>query len=212
MTMKTIVSYNPKQYKERNWALDAANFLLRAGIKTTIQRTSYKSHDVQVEDSLLDKAKVEYKKFEEKKAKERAQFKAGIKVTFSGQFNVDSLYTRLKRLFPAGIYLPDTWKGGKSIQTYRQDDFWSFSFCEVNGSNTLDGRHIIVTTLSNRKVWFLPTDFQSRISGLIEDKRMEGKHIQTMDELLDEMSIRTFDGEEWAGNIKEKKVFILSKR
>lgn len=210
--MTTIVTYNPNDYRSRNWGLDANNALIKASIRTNINRVSRTLHEVQVDDNSASSAKEVYKKFKERKDAERKQFLAGIKVTFSGQFNVDSLYARLKRIFQTDIHLPDTWRGGKSIQNWNQNDFWSFSFCSIKGSNSLDGNHVIVTTLSERKVWFLPTDFQSRISGLMEDYRMEGKHITRMDDLLDAMAIRTFDGQEWKENIKDKKVFILSKR
>lgn len=208
-----IISYEPKNYRSREFALTLNNKLNKAGIETRISKESKVKHYIFVSQENFEKAEQLRQEYSTKKQADYDAFKKGIKLEQNSrfnQFNVDSLYNRLKNYFPSQIYLPDGWKGGKSIQNYSQSDFYSFERVNIKGSLTLNGPKVIMTTFSKRFVLILPVDFQSRLGGLIEDKKMDHSMSEaTFESLLTEIAEKRFEGVEWAQFFTEKKMFYV---
>lgn len=213
--MKTIIGYNPKEYKERNYALGLVDKIAKAKLFYNIQRKSFREHNVEVKDEEFEAASAIFEEYKVAKKAAAKQFAKGIKLIQAnsrvGGFKVDFLYDKLKRKGFENLYLPEGWRDGKSIQNYSQNDFYSFIQYTIQGSKCLDGAAVIVTMLSKKKVWVLPADFQSQVNGFLEDAMMERDRITSLETLLDKMAKKTFTGEEWEQLFTDKKVFYITK-
>jgi len=212
--MQTILNYNPKEYRSREYGIGLLTKLQKAGINTEVLK-SYSKHTIAVEDRDAEKAKQTLKDYVEAKNAAHEAFKKGIKINMDKQaFQVKFLYNKLKARFTSEIYLPDGWAYGKSMQNYSQSDFWSFNYVTISGSKTCNGRKVLVSMLSNRFVYILPADFMSRINGLLEDKQMEGVHIgmnYRVDDLLRDLAEQTFEGSAFKQMVDDKKIFYTNK-
>lgn len=212
--MQTILNYNPKEYRSREYGIGLLTKLQREGINPEILK-SYSKHTIAVDDSVAEKAKEVFRKYAEAKTAAHEAFKKGIKINMDKQtFKIRYIYNKLKARFTSEIYLPESWADGNSMQNYSQSDFWSFNYVTILGSKTCDGRKVLVTMLSEKYVYILPADFMSRINGLLEDKQMEGLHIgmnYRVDDLLRDLAEQTIDGAAFKQSIIDKKVFYTNK-
>lgn len=208
--MKELFAYNTKDYRDRNQSVEVLTALSKANIAYERKNAYANKVIIRVKANQLEKAQEVLAQVKAKQIERRGQFLKAIKLAECEgnmrKFSVDSLYNRLAKRFAGSIYLPDSWRGGKAIQNYSQNDFWSFQFRNIVGAKELKGVHVIVTTLSNRKVWILPVKFQSSINGYFEDMQLAGTPILDMDSLLDTLAVKSFSGEEWNQLLADKKI------
>lgn len=211
--MTRLYSYNPKDYKARNFACGLLNTLHKQKITTQIIRDRGVAY-ISIEDQVKAVADKIYTDYTIKIQADKFAFSKAIKVNYSlksnNTYKVSFLYNKLRKTsIGQNIYLPDEWKDGKSIQNYDQNDFYSFFNVMISKSKQLDGERIIVKTLSQKKVWILYKTFMQDINGYLEDCQLSHMYVTTMDELLDGMCIQSFKGSEWKNFIDTKKLFEI---
>lgn len=164
---------------------------------------------------------------------EKNAFQKGIKFTYNqSPINVDFLYNKLQHLFPGQLYLPSEWRGGKSIQTHDQTDFYSFQYVRIEGSKTLpNDRYIQVNTLSGKNwicEWYVILKVDKELMREADYKKLSGGGavvseysgplrsyvgevgFTKFEDYLSVVAKHKFTNEEQSQWIKDKKLFILS--
>lgn len=209
--MKSLYTYRPKDAKSRNFACGLMAALTKKKIKYDSKLVCGGNRSILVEN-ITPEIESLYLEYQQKIIDQRNQFAKAIKINYkhNQSYKIDFLYRKLLYTTINGsIYLPQSWLGGKSIQNYEQNDFYTFNHVQISHSKQLDGERVIVKTLSKKSVWILPKDFYNHIDGLFEDLQNTGVYIKTMIEFLDRLAFFKFEGSQWEQFIQSKKIFEL---